>query len=170
MGVVKGGCEVLIVDCIDQWRAAVSRCVNEFAEVSVVGFDVHVVHVEEVFYHCRRLCRAFAFGGAVECHASVGINAAGDEMVEERDVAARGYDVEMFQRKVVALSRPLAAVDAFCVGLTDVDAVVKEPVNLFTGVCVIPRYIRQVFWTCIIHLKAVLAYVLQNQVSVNADI
>ena len=54
-----------------------------------------VVHVEEVFYHCFGFGRVFAFGGAVECHASVGIGAAGDEMVEQGDVAGCGYVVEV---------------------------------------------------------------------------
>ena len=70
----------------------------------------------------------------------------------------------------MALSGPPTAVGAFCIGLVDVDAMVEEPVNVFARNRVIPGYIRQVSWTCIIHLKAILAYVLQNQVSVNADI
>jgi len=70
--------------------------VDKFAEVFVVGFDIHLVHIEEVFYHCRGFCWVFAFGGTVERHAPVGICATGDEMVEECDVSGCGDLVEMF--------------------------------------------------------------------------
>jgi hypothetical protein len=89
------GCQVLVDDCAVQWRADVSRCVGEVTKIFVVGFDDHVVRIEEVFNHCCRFGWVFAFGGTLEGHASVGISAAGDEMVEERDIAAGGYDVEM---------------------------------------------------------------------------
>ena len=112
---------------------------DELAEVLVVGFDIHVVHVEEVLYHCGRLGRVWAFGGAVESHAPVGVGAAGDEVVEEGDVAGCGDFVEMFQGVVVASPRSPAVVCAFCVCFVDVDAVVEEPVDVFARVCVVPR-------------------------------
>jgi hypothetical protein len=97
------------------------------------------VHVEEVFDHRCRFGRIFAFGSAVESHASVGTGAAGDEVVEEGDIAGCG-DVEVFEGEVVALAGSGAVVDAFGVGAGDVDAVVEEIVDLGAGGGVVPTF------------------------------
>jgi hypothetical protein len=59
----------------------------------------------------------------------VRIGSAGDEMVEEGDFSGCGYDVEMLQREVEALSWSRAVVGAYRDGLVDVDAVVEEPAS-----------------------------------------
>jgi hypothetical protein len=60
------GWEIMVIDCAVQWSSSVSRCVEEVAEVCVVGFDINIVHVEEVFYHRYRFGWVFAFGGTVQ--------------------------------------------------------------------------------------------------------
>jgi hypothetical protein len=52
--------------------------------------------VEKVVYHGRRLLRVLAITSGVECQALMRISAAGDEIVEECDIATCGDFVEQY--------------------------------------------------------------------------
>jgi hypothetical protein len=83
-----------MVDCAVQGCAGVARRVDGLADVVIIGFDVHVVDVEKVVYRRCRLLRVLAITSGVECQTFMRVGAAGDEMVEECEVATRGNYVE----------------------------------------------------------------------------
>jgi hypothetical protein len=74
----------------------------------------------------------------VQRQAFVRVGATGDEMVEERDVATRGYFVEEDQGLVERPEAdPWAVVLVLVVSPVDIDALVEQPVDGLSGVGVI---------------------------------
>ena len=111
---------------------------EEVPQVFVVGFDVHMVYGEKVVDHSYCHLGVFASRSTMECHASMGICTSPDQVVEESDVAVRSYVIEDLEAVVVALSWSETTIGALVVGTGDVNAVVKQPVDGFSRVGIIP--------------------------------
>jgi hypothetical protein len=96
------------------------------------------------------------------------ISAAGDEMVEECDVATFGDFVEEDQGLVERPEAdPWAVVLVLVVSPVDVDTLVKQPVDRLSGVGVIPRMMLAMQY---LHSLLIRDYELQNPMPSSRDV
>ena len=74
----------------------------------------------------------------MKCQAPIGICSPFDQVVEESDVTVCSYVVEDLEAVVIALAWSKTTISALVVRLGDIDAVIKQPVDGFSRVGIIP--------------------------------
>jgi hypothetical protein len=75
----------------------------------------------------------------MKCQTPMGICTLSDQVVEESDVAVCGYVIEDLEAIVMALSWSKTTIVALVVGFGDINAVIKQPVDGFSRVGIIPN-------------------------------
>ena len=89
--------EVSVVDGAVEGSTGVTREVYLVAHVVIVGFNVHVMFIQEVVDHCDGFLGVLTLGCPMKCHAAVRVCTTGDEVVEQLYVAVRSDEIEDLQ-------------------------------------------------------------------------
>jgi hypothetical protein len=103
----------------------------------------------------------------MESQAPTGVCTSSDQVVEESDVAVCGYVIEDLKAIVMALSWSKTTVGALVVGFGDINAVIKQPVNGFWRVGIVPNCESAV---ASIVLMIVEQGILQNTMPIDLDV
>lgn len=74
----------------------------------------------------------------MKCQAPIGICSPFDQVVEKSDITVCSYVVEDLEAVVIALAWSETTIIALVVCLGDIDAVIKQPVDGFSRVGIIP--------------------------------
>lgn len=69
----------------------------------------------------------------------MGICTSADQVVKESDITVCSYVVEDLEAIVMALSWSVTTVGALVVGFGDINALIKQPVDGFSRVSIIPN-------------------------------